>query len=782
MSQLSISLAALLCAATLHAQESVRGTVQDPQGKPVDGAALTLYRPGAAAPAALGRTRDGAFTLPAGSAGDYLLEIEADGFRTASVAVRAGAPADVKLELAGVHQRVLVTAESAPQTIDQVSKAASVIDARELDQRNEYTIFEALRDTPGLLIRNLGGPGQLTSVRMRGLRADATAVLIDGLRFRDVGSISGDAAAYLSNLNVIALDRVEVLRGSGSSLYGTNAVGGTINLVSEAGGGPAHGGLLVEGGALGFLRARGTLAGGVRDNRLTYSAGLLHLNVLDGIDGDDATRSSGAQSFVRWGKLSGRVLFSDDFVQSNLSPTTSGIPAANIPATVVVPAIPNVTFLAGRNDPDSRRSSRFWTGALTFRQTLAPAAEWVTSYQRVHTNRVGMNGPGGPGFQPVTSTWSQFQGDIDTVDTKVLWRPRVWFGLTGGYEFEREGYLNYDDNRVNTRVRTIAGQKAHAGYFAAQMTGLGQRLQVSVSGRAQKFLLDRPQFVYSGVVNNYANVTALTPPRALTGDVAVSYFAPRTGTKLRAHGGNSYRAPGLYERYGTGFFYNSVINAVAFSPYGDPRLAPDRYNSIDAGVDQYLLRDRIRLSGTWFYTRTVQVTQFDSSANAVRPGLDPFGRNSGYYNGAGGSARGLEATAEMRPVRGTLFRTSYSYVNADTSQDSGVRGVWSALGVPAHSVQLMAHQQVGRKTDVTVDLYRSAKYLAPLFAGTRSRAYEFPGFTKMDVVVNRTLWTGESLTLRGYGKFENVLDRIYYENGFRSAGATWLAGMQVLFR
>jgi len=57
MSQLSISLAALLCAATLHAQESVRGTVQDPQGKPVDGAALTLYRPGAAAPAALGRTR-----------------------------------------------------------------------------------------------------------------------------------------------------------------------------------------------------------------------------------------------------------------------------------------------------------------------------------------------------------------------------------------------------------------------------------------------------------------------------------------------------------------------------------------------------------------------------------------------------------------------------------------------------------------------------------------------------------------------------------------------------
>ncbi len=809
MSHKSISFAALLCAANLYAQVSIHGTVQDPQGKQVDGATLVLYRQGTTAPLAQTRSGSGEFVFADVAEGEYLLEVAADGFRRASLLVASSKAVEVRLQVAGVHQRVVVTAEGAPQTIDQVSKAASVIGADEIAQRNEYSLYETLRDTPGLLIRNLGGPGQGTSVRMRGLRADATAVLIDGLRFRDSASISGDSASFLSNLNVISLDRVEVLRGSGSSLYGTNAVGGTINVVSDPGGGAFHGGIQTEGGTLGLMRGRATGSGGLRDNRFTYSGGVMHLNVLDGVDGDDATRSTGLQGFGRYlvrqsASVTGRILFSDDFLQSNLSPTTSGLPAANIPATTIIPAIPlpadqvarsaaglsitpgNATFLPGRNDPDSRRSSRFWTGALVYRQALHPMAEWVTSLQRVHTNRFSMNGPGGAGFQPVTSNYSQFVGDIDTVDTKILWRPRTWNSFTAGYEFEREGYLNLDDNRVNgpgaVRTRTVAEQRSHAAYFANQITLAQQRLQISVSGRAQHFSLDKPQFVYSGAVNNYERVQAVTPPRALTGDVAISYFVPRSGTKIRAHGGNSYRAPGLYERYGTGFFYNSVLNAVAFSPYGDPRLSPDRYNSVDGGVDQYLLGDRVRLSGTYFYTRTVQTTQFDSSANIVRPGFDLFGRNSGYYNGAGGSARGTEWTAEMRPVRGTLLRTSYSYVNADTSQDSTVRGVWSALGVPAHSFVALVHQQLGRKTDVTFDLYRSSSYYGPLFAGTRTRAYEFSGVTKMDVVLNRILWSGEKYSLRAYGKVDNLLHQRYFENGFLAPGATMLTGLQVLFQ
>ena len=792
MSHKSIfSIAGFLYAATLHAQAPVSGTVQDPQGKPVDGAALVLYRQGASSPLAQARSVNGEFSFSGTSTGEYLLDVSAEGFRRASLAVNGGKSATVRLQVAGIDQRVVVTAEGAAQTIDQVSKAASIIDAEEISQRNEYSLAEALRDTPGLLIRNLGGPGQATSVRMRGLRADATAVLIDGLRFRDVATLQGDASSFLSTLNVINFDRVEVLRGSGSSLYGSNAVGGTVNVVSAAGGGKTHGGIQMEGGTLGLLRGRATVGGGFLDNKLTYSVGLLHLNVMSGVDGDDRARSTGVQTFTKYSfgpssSLVGRVMFSDDFVQPNISPTAAGLPAANIPATTIVRAIPMVTFIPSRNDPDNHRASRFWSGALIFRQALQPAAEWVTSYQRVHTNRFFRNGPGGAGFQPAVSNVSRFRGDIDTMDTKILWRPAQWYSLTGGYEFEREGYLNLDDNRMpapaTVSTRTAAAQRSNAAYFANQMTLARQRLQISLSGRAQAFQLDKPQFIYAGAANNYGNVALAVPPRALTGDVAISYFLPRTGTKLRAHGGNSYRAPSLYERYGSGFFYNSVTNAVAFSPYGDPRLSPDRYNSVDAGLDQYLFHDKVRFSGTWFYTRIVQITQFDFSANIVRPATDPFGRTSGYYNGAGGTSRGSEMTAEVRPSRSTLFRGSYSYVNADTNQDMAVRGFFSALSVPAHSFTALLHQRLGKKNDVTVDLYRSSDYYNALSAGGRTRAYLYSGVTKVDVVFNRELWSGEKHTLKAYAKVDNMFHRRYFENGFQAPRATFLTGVQVLFK
>ena len=790
-------------------QETIRGTVRDPQGKLVDGAELALYREGSASQLARTRSVQGAFTFEGSTPGRYLIEVTAAGFRTASVTAGDGRAVEVTLDIAGVDQRVFVTAEGTAQTIDQVSKAASIIGSEEIEQRDEYSLSETLRDTPGLLVRNLGGPGQSTTVRMRGLRADATAVLIDGLRFRDSATTQADSSSFISALNVIQVDRVEVLRGSGSSLYGTNAVGGTVNVVSDAGGGPLHGGIQMEGGSLGLLRGRATMAGGLWQDRLAFSAGLLHLNVMSGVDGDDRARSSGVQSFARYAltpkfSLMGRLLLSDDFVQPNLSPTATGLPAGNIPATTIVDAIAlpqdqlrrseaglpivpgNATFIPSRNDPDNRRASRFWSGALIARHAFSPIADWQVSYQRVHTDRTFQNGPAGAGTQPRVSNISRFRGDIETVDSRLNWRPKAWYSLSGGYEFEDEDYFNLDNNRLpapgTVSTRTITGQKSHAAYFANQISTLSQRLQISMSGRMQAFRLGDPTFVYEGAADPYSALATTAPPRALTGDVALSYFVPESGTKLRTHVGNSYRAPGLYERYGSGFFYNATTNAVSFTPYGDPRLAPDRYNSVDAGVDQYLFHDRLRLSGTWFYTRIVQLTQFDSAGNAIRPGFDPFGRTSGYFNGAGGISRGMEFTAEARPLRGTFFRGSYSYVNADTDQDSAVRGFFGALSVPPHTVNAMMNQRVSRRGSVTVDLYHSSDYYNSLSAGGRARAYHYSGATKTDVVFDWEIRSGEKQTWKWYAKVDNVLNQRYYENGFRAPRATLITGLRAQFR
>ena len=222
-----------------------------------------------------------------------------------------------------------------------MSKAVTTIDSQQIDAQDEYAVSEALRNVPGLRVQQLGGPGAFTNIKIRGLRNEDTAILIDGLRFRDATSPEGDASAFIGDLLVTNLDRLEVLRGSGSSLYGTNAIGGVINLVTAEGGGRTHGSVLTEGGSLGLFRGRAQIGSGIKNDWLTYSAGVSYLNVWNGIDGDDAARNTSGQGrvtvhFTPTTTLSARIYATDAFQQINTNPQTLG----TLPSSGIIDAIP----------------------------------------------------------------------------------------------------------------------------------------------------------------------------------------------------------------------------------------------------------------------------------------------------------------------------------------------------------------------------------------------------------------------------------------------------------
>lgn len=801
-----------LLAASLNAQEVavLSGTVRDRQGNAVPEAKLKLYRQEAGALLRTVTNVEGNYRFDRLPAGAFILEVEKENFRGSTTAVRiekADTQADIVLDVAGVSQSVVVTAAGAPQQFHEISKAVSSITREEIQNRNEYSLSEIVRNTPGILITNGGGPGQNTSIRIRGLRADAAGILVDGLRFRDAANLQGDASSFVSALNFVGADRVEILRGSASSLYGTNAVGGVVNVVTEEGGSPLHGQLQAEAGNLGLYRGRGSVAGGAFGDRLKYSAGFLHLNVTDGVDGNDANRSTGGQGFARYDltptlSVSGRLWASDDFVQLNISPATGGIPAANFPATGIVPAIPlspegvritnaggrpdfgNATFIPGRDDPDSRRSSRFYTTAFILRHMLTPRASWQTSYQFVDTSRVTHNGPGGTGFQPSAENYAQYGGGIQTFDLRGTAQLAPWIGLTGGYEFERESYFDRQINNLPppqlVSVRTDISQEAHAGYFAAQIGLVDKRLQISLSGRAQTFRLSRPDFQTTGVANNYAQTPLPSPKHALTGDASIAYLIPQSNTKLRAHLGNAYRAPSLYERFGGGFSADPVTGLVDFTAYGDPRLASDRYNSVDAGIDQYLFDSKVRVSATYFYTRIVSITAFDFSG-FIRPATDPFNRTSGYLNGPGGISRGFELGVEARPLRSLTLNGAYTYVRAGQDQALTIPGFFKLFGTPAHLTTLVGTKQWTRRLDTTVDVFHSSQYFLSFFAGTGSRAFQFPGFTKVDLTSSYRIWEGERRSARVYGKVDNLFNERYYQNAWLASRATFVLGMRYGF-
>lgn len=774
------------------AQIKVR--VTDPQGAILPNAKITLYTRDSSI--RLNRLTDnnGTSRFDQLGPGEYLIEAEATGFARAATRVlrlerNGNASLDIALPLAGVSEQVVVTAQATAQSTDEISKAVSVLASREIEERNEATVTDVLRTVPGLRIQQLGGPGRLVSIKTRGLRNQDTAVLIDGIRFRD--ATTGDATSFLSDFGVTNLDRVEVLRGSGSSLYGTNAIGGVINIVTDEGGGPTHGSILAEGGGLGLFRGRAQLAGGTTG--FAYSAGASHLNVTRGIDGDDAARNTSGQGRVVLRlqptmTLSGRAYAGTSFVQLNNSPEVFG----PLPLTGIIEARPisradlrryemgvplgllslGGTFIPDANDPDASAASRFFNGAITFAHRPVEAFGYTISYQGLATRRLNSNGVAGVGFQPFGgSTLTQDDGHIHTLNARTDLSVGKHNLINAGYEFERATFFNRSTSaNVADNNSTSVVEHSNTFFVQDQLRFLEDRLQLSAAFRAQFFSLHAPGFTPTAGAP-YAGIAFGSPGSAYTGDGSIAYLFRTTHTKLRAHIGNGYRAPSLFERFGTAFF------GGFFAPLGDPRLRPERSIAFDAGIDQSLYDNKLRLSTTYFYTRLQEVIGFDSSG-LINPVTDPFGRFFGYLNTGGGLARGLELSATASPIRTLDLFVSYTYTNSDqqTPQVSG-SGVISSLVIPNHQFAAVVTERIGHRAFINFDVTATSDYLAPVFP----RVYRFPGLVKADLGASYEFPLAEQRRLRVFGYIDNLFNRDNFESGFRTPGRTGRAGASFSF-
>lgn len=797
----------LTALSTVSAQEarSLQGTVTDPSGASIAQATVSIYARDGSLQISTSTDEQGRYRFGAIAPGEYIVEAAGpDSFRAISRSVVVGSdagPLDISLPLDQLREEVIITASTTPLTVEQTSKALDTVDRAEMDARNEYSLAESLRLIPGLRVRRQRGPGGQTAIQIRGMRAEDTAVLLDGFRLRDGADIGGSASPLLDDLMVVSTSRVEVLRGSGSTMYGSGSTGGAINVVTDHGGGRLHGEILGEGGGLGMTRGLARFGGGALEDRLNFSAGLTHLNVTNGIDGQDAHRNSGIHGAVQYtlnpsASLSGRIMASDGFLQLNDSGFIPLEAQANLPANGLARAIPlpvdqqrllergqpfqigSSTFVPDLNDPDSRHSSSFFVGAVQYMQQLGTRGSFRIGYQGLETNRNYRDGPGGIRFEPMFNNSSSFNANIDTLQVRADWEQGRHQLFSFGYEFERELYdsPSSDENPDPTsRVKTsIGSEQRHQSVFAQdQFRWLDSRLQFSLGGRIQTFRVSEPEF--TGGASPFAGFSLNTPKGAYTGDMSVSYHFSESGTKVRAHAGNAFKAPSLFQRFGSSFFFGS------FSPFGDPRLSPERTVAFDAGLDQWLAGNRARLSATYFYTRLQEVIIFDF-AGGINPATDPFGRFGGYRNSGGGLTRGVEVSLAAAPSSGTDLRASYTYTNADEVTSSVATGdFFKRFLVSDHMFTLNLLQRFGQRVDVAFDFFAASEFPAPFFTSSGTRAFLFDGPMKADVTASYKWPLTERRSLRVFGKIENLFDREYFENGFRSAGIWGTVGLALEF-
>ncbi|MCZ2150881.1 MAG: TonB-dependent receptor [Bryobacterales bacterium] len=789
---------ALLAAVACHAEE-IRGRVLDSSHAAVPRAWVTLYSQGSPE-ARNARTSDGGeFVFQQVAPGAYLVSASAMGFAESSpfrVDLAGGQvqSVDIVLGVERVDERVTITASGTPLSVDSTAKAVTVLDAAGIDRRQEFSLSEVLRQVPGMRVQQLGGPGAFTRLLTRGLRASDTAILIDGFRLRDAGSPQGDASAFLSDLLVVDSSRVEVLRGSGSSLYGTHAIGGVVQLVTDPGGGPLHGEVSAEGGGLGMFRGLARMAGGALAGRLQYSAGLTHLNVTRGVDGSDRARNTSGQGWFQYAlrestRLSVRLFATGTYADLNSTPFAA--PDANLPASGLVPAIPlapgqlaladaglpfawgNATFAPSLNDPDASRKAREVSSLFGLTHNLSPATTLRLGYQALTTSRDNRDGPGGASFQPLFNNSAVYDGRIDNAQGRIdsQWGKRHL--LTAGYEFERERFTNLSTDRnpdPASRVFARAGvsEASHSVFAQDQLRFFDSRLLVSLSARWQGFALNRPKF--EGGAPLYGSQALEAPPDAFTGDGAVAWMA-RAGTKLRAHVGNAYRAPALYERFGSSFYGGS------FFAYGDPRLRPERSIAADGGFDQYFAHSRLRVSGTYFYTRLQSVIAF----GALQLGRDPFDRFSGYLNTRGGLARGFESSAEASLMRGMRVSGSYTYTRSQERTPVFAGGLLLSPRIPRHLATILVSRRIGKHAEIASDISLAGNSVTPFYTGAGTRAFVFPGARKADLAASYSIPLHDRASLQLFTRVENFLNRTWYEDGFRVPKAWAVGGMKLVF-
>jgi vitamin B12 transporter len=163
---------------------------------------------------------------------------------------------------------IVVTASRMPQPLGEVGDTTSVVSSHQIAVQQIPNVTDALREVPGVDVTQSGSPGTIADVSIRGSSASQTLILIDGVPVNDSATDSFDISRLLTD----GLDRIEVVRGAGGALYGSQAIGGVINLIAREGSGPPKFTLLSMGGNRASQRQVLTLEGA--RGKLAYSGSL----------------------------------------------------------------------------------------------------------------------------------------------------------------------------------------------------------------------------------------------------------------------------------------------------------------------------------------------------------------------------------------------------------------------------------------------------------------------------------------------------------------------------
>jgi outer membrane cobalamin receptor len=712
----------LLASPASAAPADLTGTVRTALGVPVPHVPVVVE--GGGPPLTVLSGAEGRYVAAGLAPGRYRVRVDVPGFRLATPAEVAVGEGQVRLDLilgpAPVEEHVLVTATRGEAALSTVGVSGTVLDAERIAAREAATLATLLQDVPGLTVARTGGVGPQSSIFLRGGDSNATRVLVDGVPVNEPGGEHNFGPDL-----PLAVERVEVVRGAGSSLYGSDALAGVVHLVTRRGRpGPVDVRADMEAGGHAWRRAHASASS--RRGSFDWTAGLQRLET-DNQEPNSAFEQNTAALAGGWegGKTALRVVLRGE----------DGGHGA-----------PGQTAF-GRPDLDASFERRAGVASVHLRQARAGA---------VHHLRGGYARMDWQSLNPLDSgsyvpRWGDRSAPFpfsDFPDPSGFQHETA--RLHGGYQVEADAGrrhlvtagvdVEHETGALGSRAEPLLEpSRTNAGVYAQDRVALGSRLFATLGGRLEH--------------NGSFGTTVV--PRAALAFRARGGSAPMT---LRASAGAGVKEPSFFESYG-----------VSFYAQGNPDLRPERSRTYDLGFEQRLFGDRLRAEATVF--------QHDYRDQIAYHVVDPATFQGSWTNLGHTRARGLEMSAEASPVPALRLGAHYTLLDGEVLVSGSAFDPIYAVGRPLvrrprHQGGLSARWR-GSRASAGVDLLMVGRRADSDFLGLGLE--ENTGYARLDARVVLGPW--RSLELMAAG--ENLLDRRYQEVlGYPALGRSVRLGLR----
>ena len=605
--------------ATAASAQVLTGVVKDPKDQPVKQARVLVISSTVVIATAI-TGADGKFGPITLAPGDYELTVSADALRAGVQRITVPATGElnvpVSMTLAAVTESVSVSSSAVDRALSRVTDSVVILDRADLDARQTETSTDLLRTVPGFNLVSNGGRGSVTSIFPRGGESDYTLVLFDGMPLNAFGG--GFDGAHLQTAGV---DRIEVVRGPNSAVFGSGAIGGVVNVITQTGG-PLKANFLAEGGSLESSRFIGSASGSHRE--WSWGAAFENLGSDGAVANDDYERLAVSGSLGWSDRATRQIRVHTRFTRDERgNPGPYGSDPFGLFGGID-------TVSRGTNLGRAVGGSAILGDTLRFRHTVAGV--WTDAPSSFSS----------PSFFDPTAVSTS-----DDRTRRVYGRYQLDFerrvaGFSAGADVTRE---RADNTFVTGDAFTpIPVARTLAGFFGEMRWTPSTRASVTAGLRLDRIErnalegdgFSRPEFDDDVVWSLNPKVSAVWFLQGSTATAAEGY------TKIRGGVGTGIKPPTVFD--------------IAFTD--NPSLKPERSQSVDIGVEYAFPGLQVVTDVTYFANR------FDDLIVSVRTGYEDASPYSSD-NIANASAKGVEFGARWQSRFGLSVRGAYTYLDTE---------------------------------------------------------------------------------------------------------------------